>query len=128
MFPFIPCGQINSPIGVCVKAPNPVTIADISIIPVKDFKGVNRLKPIKTAETNIVYTLEGCGDLPAIAAHDENGQNYIITAWEISPEELKKLNETGILYLSFVGTQIPPVALLAESPLLPDSEGGADNG
>ena len=80
------------------------------------------MKPIETKYTNVVFTLEGCGDLPAVAAHDENGMNYIITAWEITPEELEKVKETGIIYLSVVGTQIPPVALLVENPMIEEGE------
>ena len=70
----------------------------------------------------MVFTLDGCGDLPAVAAHDENGVNYIISAWEITPEELEKVKETGIIYLSVVGTQIPPVALLVENPMIEEGE------
>ena len=80
------------------------------------------MKPIETKETNMVFTLDGCGDLPVIAAHDENGVNYIISAWEITPEELEKVKETGIIYLSVVGTQIPPVALLVENPMIEEGE------
>ena len=80
------------------------------------------MKPIETKETNMVFTLDGCGDLPAVAAHDENGVNYIISAWEITPEELEKVKETGIIYLSVVGTQIPPVALLVENPMIEEGE------
>ena len=80
------------------------------------------MKPIETKDTNIIFTLEGCGDLPAIAAHDENGTNYIISAWEISPEELKKAKETGIIYLSAVGTQIPPVLLTVDIPIIEGDE------
>ena len=70
----------------------------------------------------MVFNLDGCGDLPAVAAHDENGVNYIISAWEITPEELEKVKETGIIYLSVVGTQIPPVALLVENPMIEEGE------
>lgn len=78
------------------------------------------MKPIETPETNAVFKLEGCGDLPAAKAHDpESGQSYVISAWEISPEELKILNETGILYLSIMGNSVPPVALSVENPIEP---------
>ena len=81
------------------------------------------MKPIETKDTNVIFTLDGCGDLPAVAAHDENGINYVITAWEISPEELKKLNETGIIYLSVVGQFVPPVLLEADNPIQYKEEG-----
>lgn len=79
---------------------------------------VKQLKPIQTDETNITFVAEGCGDLPATRAFDENGASYIITAWEISPEELKKLQETGIIYLSVIGNGIPPVFLTADNPII----------
>ena len=76
------------------------------------------MKPIETKDTNVVFTLEGCGDLPAVAAHDESGTNYVITAWEISPEELERLKETGIIYLSIVGMGVPPVLLTVDNPMI----------
>lgn len=85
-------------------------------------KGVKRLKPIETNDTNIICTLEGCGDLPAVAAHDENGTEYIITAWEISHEELERLKETGIMYLLIVGTGVPPVLLTVDNPLIEEGD------
>lgn len=82
------------------------------------------MKPIKTDETNTVFIADGCGDLPAVKAFDENGVYYVITAWEISPEELKKIQETGIIYLSVIGQSIPPVFLTADNPV----KGCADHG
>ena len=84
------------------------------------------MKPIKTDETNATFVADGCGDLPAVKAYDEDGVNYIISAWEVSPEELKKIQETGIVYLSVIGENIPPVFLTADNPVIP--EGGVDNG
>lgn len=118
MYPFILSGRINSPIGECAILENLNTICAISIIAATDFKGVKQLKPIQTDETNITFVAEGCGDLPATKAYDENGATYIITAWEISPDELKKLQETGIIYLSVIGNGIPPVFLTADNPII----------
>lgn len=80
------------------------------------------MKPIETKDTNVVFTLDGCGDLPAVAAHDENGTNYVITAWEISPEELEKLKETGIVYLSIVGMSVPPVLLTVDNLMIEEGD------
>jgi len=82
------------------------------------------IKPIVTKDSNAKFVAEGFGDLYGTAAHDENGVPYIITAWEIPPEDLKKLNETGIIYLSIVGQSVPPVLLEADNPL--DAEEGAE--
>lgn len=75
------------------------------------------ITPIVTNDTNSTYVLEGCGDLPATQAYDENGTPYVITAWEIPLEDLKKLNQTGIIYLSFMGTTMPPVLLEVDNPV-----------
>ena len=82
------------------------------------------ITPIVTKDTNVKYVLDGCSDLPATQAYDENGIPYMITAWEIPLEDLKKLNETGIIYLSFMGTTIPPVLLEVNNPII----GGEENG
>ena len=82
------------------------------------------MKPIVTPESNAVFILEGCGDLPAVKAHDpESGQSYVITAWEVSPDELKILQESGILYLSIMGNTVPPVALSVQNPIEPMEKG-----
>lgn len=39
----------------------------------------------------------------------DNEAPYIITKWELTPEELQHINEQGALYLSFLGTTIPPI-------------------
>lgn len=81
------------------------------------------MKPIQTDETNVVFKADGCGDLPAVRAYDEDGVNYIISAWEVSPEELKKISETGIVYLSVIGGNIPPVFLTADNPVIAAERG-----
>ena len=86
------------------------------------------IKPILTPDTNTTFVAEGFGDLPGTVAHDENGVPYIITAWEIEPEDLKKLNETGIIYMSVVGTSIPPVLLEVNNPIQPIEKEGAEDG
>ena len=80
------------------------------------------MKPIETKDTNVIYTLTGCGDLPAVAAHDQHGTNYVISAWEISPEELERVKETGIIYLSIVGTGVPPLLLTVDNPMIEEGE------
>ena len=78
------------------------------------------MKPIEMPESNAVFKMEGCGDLPAVKAHDpETGQSYIISAWEVTPEDLKLLGKTGIVYLCTMGTLLPPVALSVENPIEP---------
>lgn len=69
------------------------------------------MKPIQTPQTNITFKGEGCADLPAMACHDNEGNNYIISVWELTQEELEIINKTGLVYLSVMGTQTPPVFL-----------------
>ena len=85
------------------------------------------IKPIVTKATNAKFIAEGFGDLPGTVAHDENGVPYIISAWEIEPEDLKKLNETGIIYLSVVGQTIPPVLLEVNNPMQAEEGAEGDN-
>ena len=78
------------------------------------------MKPIEMPETNAVFKLEGCGDLPVVKAHNpETGQSCIISAWEVSPEDLKLLVNTGIIYLCILGTLLPPLFLSVENPIEP---------
>lgn len=85
------------------------------------------MKPIKTETCNAVYTLEGCHDLPATqyinAATQEPG---VETCWELTPEEIKKVQETGKIYLYIQGECVPPVLLTTESCIYFD-EGGVKN-
>lgn len=84
------------------------------------------MKPIRLPESDVTYMMEGCGDLPAVSAHDEDGNDYVITAWEISPEEMKKLNETGVIYLSVRSHGIQPVLLTVDNPILSEEGEGND--
>lgn len=73
--------------------------------------------PIKFFEQNIVYTKpptmtdEECCSLPAYT----NGEQ-IISCWELTPEELKEINETGKVWLSVFGQITPPVCVMGNIP------------
>lgn len=73
--------------------------------------------PVKTEYANIVFTAEGCEDLPGTLAVNENETPEIETCWELSPEELEQVNKTGRIYLYVMGRSIPPVALTATSQI-----------
>ena len=82
------------------------------------------MKPIETPDTNAVFVAPDCFDLPATKCHDpETGKDYVQTVWELSPNDLKKINETGLIYVSVMGDGIPPILVSAES-LLADENGG----
>lgn len=76
------------------------------------------MKPIETQDTNALFRAEGCFDLPATTCHDpKTGLNYIQTVWELTPEELDQVNETGLIYVSVVGQAIQPMLVSTESIL-----------
>lgn len=73
--------------------------------------------PVKTEYANIVFTAEGCENLPGTMAVNENGTPEIETCWELSLEELEQVNKTGRIYLYVMGRSIPPVALTTASQI-----------
>lgn len=83
------------------------------------------MKPIETSTTNAVYTLEGCYDLPVTKYINANNQEEgVESVWELSPDDLKKIQETGKIYLYIQGKTIPPVLLTTESQVyFPQKEG-----
>ena len=83
------------------------------------------MKAIETPDTNAVFKAEGCFDLPATKCHDpRTGINYIQTVWELSVEELKQIQETGLIYVSVMGTGIQPILVSTES-ILEDGDSNA---
>lgn len=76
------------------------------------------MKPIETPDTNAIFKAEGCFDLPGTKCHDPNtGINYVQTVWQLSPEELKRVQETGLIYVSVMGSGIQPLLVSTESIL-----------
>lgn len=78
--------------------------------------------PVKTPDTNAVFVLEGCGDLPATKCHDVNGVPHIQTCWALTPQELETIAKTGRLYVLVMGTGVPPLSLSVESMLEKEGE------
>ena len=74
------------------------------------------MKSIETKTTNAVYTLEGCNDLPVTKyVNAENGECGVESCWELTPEEIKQIQETGKIYLYIQGSIVPPVLITTES-------------
>ena len=85
------------------------------------------MKPIKTQTSNAVYTLEGCQDLPVTKyTNADNNEAGVESVWELSPDELKQVQEKGKIYLYIQGNVVPPVLLTTES-MVYFKEEGADN-
>lgn len=85
------------------------------------------MKPIKTETTNAVYTLEGCNDLPVTKYINEvNNEEGVESCWELTPDEIKQIQETGKVYLYIQGNVVPPVLLTTESCIYFREEGESD--
>jgi hypothetical protein len=46
-----------------------------------------------------------------------DGRPYVVTCYQLNKEEMEMMNQTGKLYVSFLGYTIPPVLLTVEHPL-----------
>lgn len=75
------------------------------------------MKPIRTAETNTIFVLEGCGDLPATKCHDANGVPHVQSCWQLTEKELALIAKTGCIHVVTVGKTVPPMSLAIESML-----------
>lgn len=82
------------------------------------------MKPVQTETTNAVYTLEGCNDLPVTKyTNANNGEEGVESVWELSPDEITQVMETGKVFLYIQGSAIPPVLLTTESQIYFQEEG-----
>ena len=85
------------------------------------------MKPVKTETCNAVYTLKGCHDLPVTKyVNANNNEEGIESCWELTPEEIKQIQETGKVYLYIQGNVVPPVLLTTESMIFFKEEGETD--
>lgn len=85
------------------------------------------MKPVMTDTCNTVYTLEGCNDLPVTKyTNVNNGEEGVESVWELSPDEIKQIQETGKVYLYIQGATVPPVLLTTESQIYLKEEGTDD--
>ena len=74
------------------------------------------MKPVQTETCNAVYTLEGCQDLPVTKYMNvDNHEEGVESCWELTPDEIKQVQETGKIYLYIQGNVVPPVLLTTES-------------
>lgn len=78
--------------------------------------------PANFPQVNMIFTKpdglsdEECGSLPAYVGDASDGTPCIVSCWSLSPEELDQIQETGTIWLSVVGNQMPPVALFSDNP------------
>ena len=82
------------------------------------------MKPIKTETCNAVYTLEGCQDLPVTKyINVDTKECGVESCWELTPDEIKQVQETGKVYLYIQGQVVPPVLLTTESMVFFEEQG-----
>ena len=82
------------------------------------------MKPIKTDYSNITFTAEGCGDLPATFCITREGVKETETVWELSEEELEQIIKDRRVFVYLYGHTMPAIALYTESQLvLPEGNG-----
>jgi len=79
------------------------------------------MKPVKTEFTNSTLKApigsENVVDLPITKLEYTDGPSAVESCWELSKEELDKVNETGKIYFACMGTTHPPILLSVKSLL-----------
>ncbi|MBB3842210.1 hypothetical protein FHS57_006241 [Runella defluvii] len=76
--------------------------------------------PIQFDEVNVVFgkpdtmTDEECGSLPALVDTLPNGQDVIVSCWQLSEDEIAMLTKTGRIYLTVYSKIMFPVLLSTE--------------
>jgi hypothetical protein len=70
------------------------------------------MHPVDFKDKNIILKAPGYGELPALQTKD----NCIVTSWEMSEAERKEFEKTGIIWLSVIGLQHPPICMSVEQP------------
>lgn len=74
------------------------------------------MEPIKFDGANVIYGANQPECIPLPAFRKENGE--IWTCWKLSPEDLKQIQETGVIWLSMLTFNQPlqPVLLSPDFP------------
>ena len=76
------------------------------------------MEPIKFDGANVVYGANQPEYKPLPAERRPGRSGEIVTCWELSPEEIKRVQETGKIWLSVLtfGQPLQPVLLTADKP------------
>ncbi len=76
------------------------------------------MKPINFDGANVVYGKDQPQYLPLPAQKINNDYGQVITCWELTEDEKKKVIETGQIFLSMLtfGAPLQPILLTAEHP------------
>ena len=88
------------------------------MIPAIDYPEAN-----VTLERPKDMTAEQCYDLQVWrGVNAADGSPLVVSKWQLSAEDLKEINEKGVIYLGVIGHTMPPVWLVVESPFEPPSK------
>ena len=68
------------------------------------------MKPVKFVGMNTNYVAEGSDDLPTMVQKSESGMLQITSVWEPSEEDMRILQQGGMVCLCLYGTQ-PPISV-----------------
>lgn len=77
------------------------------------------MKPIITDTTNGIAQGDGCEELPLTKTAD--GTHYE-TCWQLNEEELKKVQETGKIYVCIRCSAILPMCVDVETMLMTEGD------
>lgn len=73
------------------------------------------MKPVDQPGMTL-YTADGCDPLPVVRAEMTDGTPVLVSAWELTVDELEEIQRTGRVWLLVIGNAQPPVGLTVESP------------
>lgn len=76
------------------------------------------MQPLNFDGANIVYGAKQPEYIPLPAEYRGGKSGEILTCWELTPEELQRIQETGKLWLGVLtfGQPLQPVYLAVEKP------------
>ena len=82
------------------------------------------MQPLNFDGANVVFGAKQPEYIPLPAEYRGGKSGEILTCWELSPDELKRLQETGKLWLGVLtfGQPLQPVYLAVEKPEPYDQE------
>lgn len=82
------------------------------------------MQPLNFDGANVVYGAKQPEYVPLPAEYRGGKSGEILTCWELSPDELKRVQETGKLWLGVLtfGQPLQPVYLAVEKPEPYDKE------
>ena len=76
------------------------------------------MEPIKFDGANVVYGANQPEYKPLPAERRPGRSGEVVTCWELSPDELKRVQETGKIYLGLLtfGQPLQPVIMSVDKP------------